>query len=160
LDFTKLIPLVLPREAIHLPCTFTSNNQGSNERNDFSIEASNTTASNFLHREPCHVFSDATVLLNANDRPATKEMIKIVQQIACDTYQYEDWDDSIVEIVKQELAKVGGSRRFLISPTTKGVVPPSGVDDHRNGLWFDATDDELREYIQKIFLETVVLDES
>jgi hypothetical protein len=27
-------------------------------------------------------------------------------------------------------------------------------------LWFDATDDELREYIQKIFLETVVLDES
>ncbi len=105
-------------------------------------------------RQPCYDISAATVLFGANDHSGTKKMVEIVEAIACDLERYDEWQDTIVDDVKRELAKVG-CNRFLVFLTTEGHQP---CVDIREGFWFIATEAEVRENIKRIFFDTLSLD--
>jgi hypothetical protein len=111
-------------------------------------------ATSSLTRQPCYDFSAATVLFGANDHSGTKKMVEIVEAIACDLERYDEWQDTIVDDVKRELAKLG-CNCFLVFLTTEGYQP---CVDIREGFWFIAIDAEVRENIKHIFLHTVSLD--
>jgi hypothetical protein len=105
-------------------------------------------------RQPCYNITETSVCFESPSHPGTIMWHDIVTDMAINTEDYPDWDDSIPDLVRDFLAEEG-STRFLVFLTNVDHQPCTDVTI---GSWFPATEQEFFQKTMERFFYTVQID--